>query len=608
MVPGWNIPEVGTVSGPGGPLGGDGLASLAAYRSALDLIEVPAPTERKFVDREAAALLIDALSVRIARGRGALDLAIGQKLGELWNVSGELDLGYSQVHDLAREKLGMTASFARRLLRLERNLRERPLLRAALFAGEVTRSKAEVVMKRAKGEEEARWVEAARQLTVRQLVQAVKDVPKAASPVETVPKETVSKEAVSEEAVSEESASKESPAGAPVEPGAVPPVDENMDELPWRHLRLWLGKKAAPIVRAAIDLARYLDEAPRTIPECLRLMAMEYLSSHAAPEVPEGQKPSPEYLGQPYELRPELRELLEKQSNGWAFLFKPLAVAAPALEPTWPPDAYGILDELRGLMQLRNAWDEELGRVLLRLKTLGLWRTMMFASFEHYADERLGLGASNLKQRIALEKRLTDLPPLREAMRSGKLSYEQARLVAKDATAEDVEAKIAEAAGKTCLALQREVEGKEEGQMWDAGFLDVPVPEEVDSLLAEAVRAARKAAGRWLSTEDALEAIARHCLDTWTPLVERKLKDANPVMVRDGGLCTTPGCSRVGDDVHHIKFRSQGGDDSPENQTGMCKPHHLRGVHGGNVLVTGSAPDKLTWVLGWREVAAAKGH
>ncbi|MFO0584981.1 MAG: HNH endonuclease signature motif containing protein, partial [Anaeromyxobacter sp.] len=271
-----------------------------------------------------------------------------------------------------------------------------------------------------------------------------------------------------------------------------------------------------------------------------------------------------------------------------------------------PPDAYSILAELLALVRLRNAWDEELGRVLLRLKTLGLWRTMMFASFEHYADERLGLGASNLKQRIALEKQLADLPPLREAMRSGKVSYEQARLVAKDATLETVEARIADAAGKTVLALQREVEAKEEGQMWDAGFLDVPVPEEVDSLLAEAVRAARKAAGRFISTEDALEAIARHCLETWTPLVEEKLKKAHPVTLRDEGECKVPGCSRVGDEVHHIEFRSQGGPDTPENEVEMCKPHHHRGVHAGNVLVTGSAPDKLTWVLGWREVAKAK--
>jgi hypothetical protein len=216
------------------------------------------------------------------------------------------------------------------------------------------------------------------------------------------------------------------------------------------------------------------------------------------------------------------------------------------------------------------------------------------------------MGASTVKQRVALERKLFDLPPLREAMRSGRLSYEQARLVAKQATLEDVEARIAEAAGKTCLELRRAVDRKEEVQMWNEGFLDAPVPDEVDSLLAEAVRAARADAGHWVSTAESLTAIAQHCLDVWRPMVEEKLRSAHPVKLRDEGLCQVPCCSGVADEVHHIEFRSHGGSDDPENEVGMCKPHHHRGVHGGNLLVEGLAPDRLTWVLGWREVQAAR--
>jgi len=580
MILGWDIPEVGSVLPEcGAPEVSAQRDSLSAYRSALDLLEVPVPGEPGQLMRWEAGVLLDHLGVRIARGRGALDHAIGLKLGELLDVSGELELGYSQAVDLARELLGLTPAFVRRLVRFEAALRTRPVLREAVFSGSLSRRKAEVILRRATGDAEAAWVELAKKLTVRKLELAVKrDDPGAPG----------------------------QPAGAA--PGATPAAetDPEPDEQPWRHLRQWLGAKTAPVVQAALELARYLDEAPRTLPERLRFMAMEYLSGHPAPEVPAGQKPRPEFLGQPYELTLDERAWFERESREWSFLFSPLPVPTPRLERTSPPDPYTLLDELRVLVRIRNAWDEELGRVLVRMQAARVWRALGFAGFHQYVEERLGLSPSNLKQRVALERKLMELPPLREALRSGKLSYEQARHVSKDATVFDVKARIEEAAGKTCLELQRAVEEKRESQMWNARFLDLPIPEDVDRLLADAVRAARAAAGHWLSPPDALLAIAKHVISVWKPMVEEKLKKAHPVAVRDGGMCKVAGCSRVGDEVHHIKFRSQGGSDDPDNEVLLCKPHHHRGIHAGNLWVWGKAPDGLTWVLGWREVEAAK--
>ncbi|MFO0582564.1 MAG: HNH endonuclease [Anaeromyxobacter sp.] len=534
---------------------------------------------------------LDALAVRVAHGRGALDVAIGQKLGELMDVSGELELGYSQITDFAREVLGLKAAFVRRLVRFEQKLRKRPLLDAAVFAGEISRRKAEEILKVAIGEEEARWVAAAKVSTVRQLEAAVK-------------------EAVKEKGTAEAAAANVGSATEGVSSGGAAsetaPVEDEDKEPAWLHIKRFLGVKALGCVRAVVHLARQLDEAPRTIPECLRFMAMEYLSSHPAPLDGELRGPKCTGLGRPVEPNPELRAGYEARSNAWAGLTHAEPVPAPVLEKTSPPDAYAIKAELIALVRERNELDEKLGQVCLEVKSTRAWRALQFASFQHYCDERLGLAVSTVKNRVALERKCQELPQLREAMRSGKLSYEQARLVSKLATPEDVAAKIEEAAGKTCITLQRETMAELHRQMWNSEYLDVFVTEEIDSLLAEAVQAARKAAGRWIPVADAIEAIARHCLDVWTPIVHEKMKKAHPIMVRDGGECTVAGCSRVGDDVHHIEFRSHGGDDSDENQTGMCKPHHLRGLHAGNIWVYGSAPDKLTWILGWREVAAAK--
>jgi hypothetical protein len=49
-----------------------------------------------------------------------------------------------------------------------------------------------------------------------------------------------------------------------------------------------------------------------------------------------------------------------------------------------------------------------------------------------------------------------------------------------------------------------------------------------------------------------------------------------------------------------VRFRSQGGEDEPQNMVALCEPHHLRGVHMGRVRVSGTAPDGLVWELGGR--------
>src|SRR5207248_3446038 len=61
-----------------------------------------------------------------------------------------------------------------KMVRFARRLRERPLLRAAVRAGEVPVRAAEAVMPVAWGEDEAAWVERARHETVRALLAAVK--------------------------------------------------------------------------------------------------------------------------------------------------------------------------------------------------------------------------------------------------------------------------------------------------------------------------------------------------------------------------------------------------------------------------------------------------
>ena len=132
------------------------------------------PHERRAVPREEAALLLDRLLVRVARGRGAIDLALGDGLASLTVGDRLLRLGFSGLGDYARERLGIAGSTAEKLARLARNLAERPLLRQAVHAGEVSPRKAETIVPVALGEAEAAWVARARVETVRALAAEVK--------------------------------------------------------------------------------------------------------------------------------------------------------------------------------------------------------------------------------------------------------------------------------------------------------------------------------------------------------------------------------------------------------------------------------------------------
>jgi hypothetical protein len=177
--------------------------------------------------------------------------------------------------------------------------------------------------------------------------------------------------------------------------------------------------------------------------------------------------------------------------------------------------------------------------------------------------------------------------------------------VARTARAADVDARIADAAGKTCISLLREAEVEEHRQMRDAGELTAVVPDDVGELVADAIEAARRETPG-LTPGEALVRVAFHFVETWAAHAIRLLKGKHPVILRDGGLCQVPGCSLPAAHVHHTQYRSAGGPLVGWNEMGACIPHHLLAIHGGKILVSGRAPDGLEFVLGEKEVRAAR--
>jgi hypothetical protein len=131
------------------------------------------------------------------------------------------------------------------------------------------------------------------------------------------------------------------------------------------------------------------------------------------------------------------------------------------------------------------------------------------------------------------------------------------------------------------------------------------MPASVAALLKGTFRALRSAAKRWMWAEQCLVALALHFIGTYKHLLALAKALQRRIRARDRHFCQVPGCSRPAVHAHHIKHRSQGGSDEEWNLVSLCAAHHLNGIHGGRIRVTGRAPDGLVWEFGIRRSFAA---
>ena len=88
--------------------------------------------------------------------------------------------------------------------------------------------------------------------------------------------------------------------------------------------------------------------------------------------------------------------------------------------------------------------------------------------------------------------------------------------------------------------------------------------------------------------------------DEWDRTDPDRVPTKHKILERDGYLCQAPGCSsRKNLEVHHIIFRSLGGQDKDWNLITLCHMHHHHAVHRHTMRATGQAPYALTWEMGF---------
>jgi hypothetical protein len=549
---------------------------LQALESVARVIEWPLPRSRDQRTCWEFSRIVDGVLTNVARGHGALALAIGECLEALAVGDRVFEVGgYCNVPDYARERHGIPASTAVKLLRFSRELRNRPLLRAAVREGKVTVSQAEAVLPVAIGDAERLWVARASNWTVRRLVEEVKN--RRSPPDEPADLATGAGERREEEA---------------------PRVGQDAydREERWTRLVFHLPAGGQQIIDEGNALAREaLGNPGAPTWQCIRAVLDESFASGREAACDPGppaerrhdEAPSLQMLG----------ESLDEQCAYWAALVRVPNIEAPEDDARLMRDPHVIDQILRRHVKSLRRWDVLFGHLALLSERMRCWWIAGFASFEHYCVERLGMAVRTVEQRIALEQRLQELPSLRAAMDDGSVSYEMARIIAANADRASVDLRIEQARRTTCIAFRRRVEADEEAQMSARRKFKAVVPQSVAADLDAAFRAVRERSDAPLSRGDCLVALYADFIAVWKPLLARRRTLHRRVLERDRYRCQVHGCSRTASHAHHIELRSRGGKDEMSNLISLCVAHHLRGVHKGRIRVTGKAPDQLVWTL-----------
>ncbi len=478
-------------------------------------------------------------------------------------------LGYRSLGDYGRERLGVGARAVREWARVWRRLGELPVLRRALFAGEIGWSVARRVVGLATPETEEACLASVRGRTLRAVEAIVAAVREAHADTSRAP------------------------------------VDETEADPGRVVVRLPCTPHEALLWRAALELARRMAGEELPVWQCAENVAAEAASAIGAPppgEAGQGAGEAGTEVGEGISTEqrsrvrsrsrsrpgPDPREhgLCAEAFPGLRWTHSPgrvpaaLTALAEGLEEAPPRE---IDRRLRAAIAFLQSLDLETGRILRQISDRKLYLELGFPDLARYAEERLDLSPRTARRLIALARTEHRAPELAVAFRRGRIHAFQAQVLARVADHESARAWIARAEAVTFRRLEEDVEGAPP----EPAAIAFPAPPEVAEFFLT-----------MLSRAGSLERLLAHAIRTWVE--QGELFEDYADFERDGFRCTAPGCTgRNSLHSHHIRFRSHQGPDEAWNRTTLCAYHHERALHRERTLrIRGRAPDRLVFALG----------
>jgi len=548
-----------------------------------------------------SAAHVEGQLARLAGVRGPLRRLLAAIAERLIETRAYQRLCYARLADYARERLGLSARQLQELARVHRALAGLPALERALLANELPWSKVRLLARVATEEDEEAWIALAREIPTRRLEQEVRKSARSGEP-------------------------------------------QDADDL---ALEKRVTVRCTPAVREKWGLAREMAERVAgqrlRAGEALELVAAEVFSAVSIdPAFAEMPDASPVPGRGDRAGSPEEKKVTEPRAHSLG-LPGSIASLAAGLDEA---DAFELDRRLRLAVRLEQTLDAAVAP-LLRVVTSPEyeWRGD-YCPLSTYAREQLGMSASKARALLRLERAADVCPELRDAYRSGRLSWVKAHcllpLLLLDIEGEWRQVWVAWAERVTVRRLEQDVERllllraghsrafarcqldperaqdpipPEERKMCAHGGdveatqrLAWRVPCEVAALFCavrETLRSRlRGENGRFPSDGEVFDAMLDGALLAWT-LRDPRARRSDAVVERDGYRCAVPGCtSRRNLHDHHLRFRSAGGSDAPGNRVALCAFHHQRCLHVGFLRIRGQAPEGLVFDLGVRPGAS----
>jgi len=586
---------------------------------------------------------------RLARGAGRLRLRIGQALHRLGE--GIHELGFSTLHAYALERCNRGGRWAAESRTLARRLQSLPQLAAALEAGSIGWSMAELLARHATPQTEAALLQVAHGKTVHAMRIALS--PRASS-------------------------------SAPGSPSSPEPADD--DELT-RTLSLTVPVEEAWALEATRMMVEHMD-GKHTASHFLESVLAEATISLLELVDPENDT-SEQMEAEHTAWRAQMQRLQHLQAQA-ELRSRPAVTTAP--HPGEAPTADDLPTGLEALDARIRHYSAELasrdlffGRMAQRFLGLGGWQALGFVSEAHYAHERLGMSRAALRSKISLARRSRGLDHVVDALQQGRIGFEAARLIGRIATDDTERAWVERAARRTFKHLREEVQAVEMATRFAGATDRAPSSEEHIQQMQALERAIlsgellrkvaappnqqpspqttpvqisvgpRDAAANEVPTEAVqisgassneaeneaptdrvqisgtphgkvtlrlrvpgdlllqyrqLERLHRQILPgtsfiqflcatfwrTWVPTLGVSDKWES-IYRRDRYRCTNPVCHQRNVTLHHVQYRANGGTDDPDNLTCPCAFCHLEGEHGGRLKILPPGNDP-TWLLG----------
>jgi hypothetical protein len=337
--------------------------------------------------------------------------------------------GYARIDDHARERFGRSGRWARDLRALANALDDLPGLAAALTGADggkpIGRAAALLVGRIATAQSVSGWIAFAREVTVRELKDAVREAraagscsPSCCAPETNLTASPSSASNGSTDAVDRrgklDSCTDDSDAAA----------DRRLVELP-----------APPAVRVAfdetLDLYRAVEGGGQSATSFVEALVAEACSGPHPPGASQRPLRSSRTVAR-------LEAAMAEATRRWSHLDRSATGPPPHellsrlgdLEGRAGRGSPSELDaQVRELVALEEAIERELGALLARMAKARAWLHLHFAGVGHYAEERLGLSRTQAQVRARVARRLREHPVLRAAYEDGRLGLEATAVV-----------------------------------------------------------------------------------------------------------------------------------------------------------------------------------